>query len=383
MRFIKRVIFQIFKQLKKWFLERRDHRITLEGIIFILITFFIGFAAINTSTNLLYLIMSMMLSFFILSGILSSSTLRRIEVKRLTVRHVSAKEEAPIQIEIKNSKKRTSSYSLRILDHLKTGELLGASYVMHIPGGARDTVSYSVQFPRRGVYELSRIRVVTRFPFGFFERSFSVKQEQEIIVYPQIIDVRPVLESSNMDIGEIETGRKGQGQSLYGLREYSPTDSARYIHWKVSARINKLMIREFEKEEKKKITLYLFNYIHGEASSELADNFEKAVIYAASIAKYLIDREFQIRLITGSGLVPFGMGLAHLYRILRALALIRLEDSSKENPKVAPSDAESMNMVIHYQAFSRSRQAPSSAIIIDVTRLRIKDKTVSAKDPKK
>ncbi|MBN1902265.1 DUF58 domain-containing protein [Candidatus Sumerlaeota bacterium] len=339
----------LYRLVKRWFEVRREYRITLEGIVFILITFFIGFAAINTNTNLLYLILSMMLSLFILSGLLSSATLRKISVKRLAARHISAKETATVQMELRNNKKRLSSYSLRIMDFMENGDIVGAGYHFHIAPRSREIVSYKVKFPHRGVYKLSRIRVASRFPFGFFERAILIRQSQEILVYPQILDVRPILEAAKVDLGEYETGKKGHGHSLYGIREYTPTDSARYIHWKVSARSSKIMLREFEKEEKKKVTILLRNAIPGPFSAAVRESFEKAVIFAASISKFLIDREFQTQLVTGSGTAPFGLGIAHLYRILRALAVIQLEEKTDSHePALSYMDADSTNLIIHF-----------------------------------
>lgn len=362
----------IYRFFKHWFEIRREYRITLEGIVFIMITFFIGFAAINTNTNLLYLILSMMLSLFILSGLLSSNTLRKITVKRLAARHISAKESATVQMDLRNNKKWMSSYSLRIMDYMENGEIVGAGYHFHIAPHSREIISYKVKFPRRGIYKLLRIKVATRFPFGFFERAILVKQPQEILVYPQIIDVRPILDATNVDLGEYETGKKGHGHSLYGLREYAPTDSARYIHWKVSARSSKIMLREFEKEEKKKVTLVLNNAISGSPSQPVYDSFEKGVIVAASIAKYLIDREYQVQLATGSGKVPFGLGIAHLYRMLRALAIIQIEEKPGLHEPLLPfMDADSTNVIIHFDP----RHAPPSesdfAQVINIIKLRI------------
>lgn len=365
-----RIFRGIRRRIRLFFSRRREYKITLEGIIFILITFFIGFAAINTNTNLLYLIMSMMMAFLILSGYLSTNTLRRISVKRLAVRHVSAKDEAMIQIEVRNGKKRMGSYSLRVMDYLATGEPVGAGYLFYLPARGREYVTYGVRFPRRGQYNLSRIRVTTRFPFGFFERSISVKQPQEILVYPQIINIQPVLDTANIDLGEYETGRKGHGTSLYGLREYYPGDSARFIHWKVSARTNKIMVREFEKEEKKKVTIVLDNHFPGEIPASHYDYFEKGVVYAASLAKYLVDREFQVQLVTASGRVPFGMGLSHLYRVLRALAMVQLEKKAQGPLPAPPLDAESTNIVIQYEHTRERPQAFQFAQYIDITKFK-------------
>jgi len=370
-RFIVKPFILIYRFFKRWLRVRREYRITLVGVIFVVITFFIGFAAINTNTNLLYLIMSVMLSLFILSGILSTNTLRKIGVTRLAARHISALEEASVQLEIKNNKRLSASYSLRVMDYLVSGQLAGVSYLFQIKPGSRKILSYTIKFPKRGLYKLETIRIATRFPFGFFERALIIKQPQEILVYPQIVEVQPILEGARLDLGDYETGRKGHGHSLYGIREYTPTDSARFIHWKVSARSSKIMVREFEKEEKKKITLFLNNAIKPGAPPSCIEAFEQAVVYCASIAKYLIDRAYQVQLITGSGRVPFGLGITHLHRIMRALAIIELEEKEKEGkPSLPLPDADSTNVAIHFDSRISPEWKKDQAQIIDIQAIR-------------
>ena len=368
---MRRLPLKIAAKIKAWIRrriqKRRESRITLEGVIFIVITFFLGLAAINTSTNLLYLIMSMMLAFFMVSGILSTNTLKRLEMKRLAVKHVTAGQTALIQIEIQNSKKRASSYSLRVHDYTDGGRLIGACYLFHVGPRSRQTISYRVRFPNRGLYRLGRLKAISRFPFGFFERSFSINQPQEILVYPQIIDIRPAIEQAHLELGEYETGRKGPGHSLHGLREYTPGDSARHIHWKVSARSSKIMVREFEKEEKKKVTIWLNNHSPLTLNQEVLELFERGVIYAASLSSFLIQRDYQVQLATASGRVPFGMGIAHLYRILRALALIEIGESEGHDTASPSLDGDSTNVIIHYDARRSDDHKGGAAQCIDVT----------------
>ncbi|HEX6825515.1 MAG TPA: hypothetical protein VF077_04290, partial [Nitrospiraceae bacterium] len=62
--------------------RRRSIRLTSEGTRFLLFTFGIGLAAINTGNNLFYLLLAMMLSLIVISGLLSEHCLRRLEFHR-------------------------------------------------------------------------------------------------------------------------------------------------------------------------------------------------------------------------------------------------------------------------------------------------------------
>ena len=154
-----------------------------------------------------------------------------------------------------------------------------------------------------------------------------------------------------LELGEYETRKKGMGSSLYALREYVPGDSARLIHWRISARARKLIVREMEKEERKKVSLLLLNRTNGSEPTELVkEEFEKAVILVASMAKYLIENDYMVQLITLQGRINFGEGQSHLYRILRALAVMDLLEGE---PSASVSLAHNMETTnIYFQFLS-------------------------------
>ena len=76
---------------------KRRHEISLAGFIFLGITAFIMIAAINSDTNTLYIAFGLMLGGLIISGLLSTLSLRKVEVKRIMADHVVAGEPAEIQ----------------------------------------------------------------------------------------------------------------------------------------------------------------------------------------------------------------------------------------------------------------------------------------------
>ena len=99
------------------FILPRTLSFTKEGKKFIAILFLIGIAAINTGNNLLYLIVAMMLSIIVISGILSESTLRGIEVVRVMPGHIFAGRPAMVTWAISNKKRVFPSFSI-IIDEI-------------------------------------------------------------------------------------------------------------------------------------------------------------------------------------------------------------------------------------------------------------------------
>lgn len=96
--------------------RRRTTRLTSDGIKFILFTFAISLAAVNTGNNLFYLILSMMLSCIVISGLLSEYCLRRLEFHRHLPDLIMANEPATLTLSIANRNRRLSSFSLRLFD---------------------------------------------------------------------------------------------------------------------------------------------------------------------------------------------------------------------------------------------------------------------------
>ena len=69
-------------RMRRWLRPPRRLRATREGKYFVGITLGVGFAAVNTGNNLLYLLLGMMLSLIIASGILSEVSLRDLSLTR-------------------------------------------------------------------------------------------------------------------------------------------------------------------------------------------------------------------------------------------------------------------------------------------------------------
>ena len=346
--------------------------------MFVVLTLIIGLAALNTGANLLYLILSMMLCLLLLSGFVSSLTLMGIRIKRVAPKQAIANQAFQARMEIINKKRLFSSYSLTFSDISTDQKIYGSGYAFHIPRRKTQSVMYKMLFPVRGLYQLERIRIGSRFPFGFFERALDFQEPHHIIVYPEMVDVHSLVRDRSIESGDVESARKGIGTSLYGLREYTPEDSARWIHWKVSARARKIMVREFEKEEKKRVTIILNNYVadRDTYADYLSNNFEKSIILTASFARYLLVRDYNVQILTASGKIPFGNSVTHLHRILRALALLQLTGEQPRIPlTITQGEADSAILYMHFTNDSLPTAMYHNAEIIDARSIDLKNLT--------
>ena len=233
---------------------------TKEGAVFLALSLFVGFAALNTGNNLLYLSFGMMLSFVVASGVMSMVNLARIEVSVKPSGDTFAASPSRLKFSLSNGKYLIPSYSLTI-------ELGGESvHIPYLPAKKEDVVRVSHLFGQRGWNRIPEARLSTRFPFGFFKKWIRIDTgEDSILVYPRLHRVE--IENEKVNINPLEkrpeqegSDRKtaGFGEDLRSIREYNTGDNPKLIHWKTTARKGKIMVREIEEDAQTKEAVISF-----------------------------------------------------------------------------------------------------------------------------
>jgi len=264
-------------------------RPTKEGLAFLALTLFVGFAALNTGNNLLYLTFGMMLSFIATSGVISMINLAGIEVKPVPPTALYALTPTEMKFSLTNFKFLIPSYSLTV-------ELGGhRGYLPYLPPKRTKYVRVRVMFPGRGWNTLPDAQLHTRFPFGFFKKWIRLGlEEEEMLVYPKIERVDADPENYRADEGEIGVEKLGHGADIKSLRDYTFEDNPKLIHWKISAKAGKLVMREFEDEESRRVRLE-FN-----PEEESSQTLEHEIVRAASTFIELINDNYEVDFVTPS-----------------------------------------------------------------------------------
>lgn len=328
---------RIRKNKIKYFAFPRTLSFTKEGRRFIAILFVIGIAAINTGNNLLYLVVAMMLSLIIISGILSESTLRGIEVYRTLPRHIFAGMPVTAKLTVSNKKRFLPSFSLIIEETIPSLRLLKGSareftaesaYILKLPAHASLATIQSYTFHKRGLCKLQGFTVKTRFPFGFFLKGRRVESSIDVLVYPRLKPIKKARSAGPALHGVSPSLLRGQGMHLYNIRDYTPADDSRFIHWKSTAKAAKLMAKEFEQEKKKTVKIVFYNVLL--PLPDFHDKFEGMVGEAASLTDYYIRSGFDVGFKSLTAELPCKSGREQLYRILRELAVIEPVAGNKD-----------------------------------------------------
>ena len=304
---------------------------TAEGTRFLFFTLAVAVAAINTGNNLFYLLLAMMLSIILMSGIMAEYCLRRLEFHRHLPELVHVGEPMTATVVVANRKFRLPSFSLHFSDVTGDQEIDRGLTVWQLMPGASQILSYPVMATRRGRLQFDGVRVGTSFPFGLFHKKAYYPLVGSVVVAPMIRPVeRTLLQGMTLFGQDFSLPRKGHGSNLYNLRQYQAGDDSRTIHWLSTARTSKLMIREMEAEDQRRVTLMLS--LLAPLSHEPL--FEEAVSLTASMARDFEARGYQVRLVVGTSPSPFGQGEAHFLRLMEALALC--ERCSPDGPEAMP-----------------------------------------------
>lgn len=300
------------------FATRRSIRLTSEGTRFLLFSIGIGVAAINTGNNLFYLLLAMMLSLVVISGLLSEQCLRRLQFHRHVPDLIMANQPTTATLSLTNHNRWLPSISLRLFDVAGGQDVDRGLFVDHLPAQRSVLLSYPILATKRGRLHLEGIKAETLFPFGLFLKRARYQVPVEIPVSPPIrpLSLRFVDELVSEGQG-LSLPRRGHGMQLYNLRLYRPGDDSRSIHWMTTARTSKLIVRETEAEDQRRITIALSTL----APEDRDALFEQSVTLVASLLWQLSQRSYPLRLIVDTEDSGLGSGSDHLLTMLRLLAL--------------------------------------------------------------
>jgi uncharacterized protein (DUF58 family) len=293
----------------------------------------IGLAAVNTGNNLLYLLLGWLLSFIVASGVLSEQTMRGLVVTRRPPPRVHAGQPFLMEIAVANGKPKRASFSIEIEDLIGGVPLDKKCYFLKIPSGRTQRTSYRHTFLRRGAYRIDGVRIATKFPFALFRKSRDVESVTEVVVLPQLVPVAPPPPRAPTR-GDAIASRIGRRGEFFGLREHRAGDDRRDVHWKSSARTGRLLVREYEDELAREVTIAVDNALPEDvrtavedervtpAQQAVLDALERAVSLAASLACAYLAAGWQVGLVARGGSVPSGAGRAQEMRALSFLALL-------------------------------------------------------------
>ena len=300
----------------------RKLKFTREGKFFVGITLGVGFAAINTGNNLLYLLLGMLLALIIVSGLMSELSLRDLTVVRRLPLRAQVGRPHLVEIEVFNHKTRVPSYAIEVED-LRAGQPADKRcFFLKISPKSAQVAAYRRTPAKRGRDRHVGFRIATRFPFGLFEKSREVPADGELIIYPAVDPVPlPALSAGRHAGGETTYGR-GHGDDYLGLKLLRDGEDPRDVHWRKSAAVGQLVTRERAREARPDVVLPLDVVRRDDAKDEWFVAFERRIRDTASRAVAYIKRGDAVTIKTTAAEMVRGDRTSGADRVLRFLALV-------------------------------------------------------------
>ena len=365
--------------------EAMDYDVTRAGLIYILISVVIGIAAINTGNNLLYVVVAALLSAILVSGVASALVLRSLELDVHLPEHVFAARPLLARLLLRNTSSWLPSFSVRVVPAKRKVRIKDRwqwePYTLGLPRNRapqnqwlrlpdrrlrrvreeaekpilQESVYFpflapeqklradlEIKFPARGRYCEKNFGLATRFPFSFLMKTRRINLAREVIVFPIVDSADQFLEVLPMVTGEFEAFVSGRGNDLYLIRDYMPDDSARHVDWKATARTGALKVREFSREDERKLRIVFDNPPPGVLAPEV---YERGIRLAASLGWHFHHEDVEVSFVA-PGLEP----TEDVFTFLRYLALVDPQEATPVFSRLRASD--DYNLIVTARAKS-------------------------------
>lgn len=233
--------------------------LTLSGLLVISLAIAIGVAAYNASSNILFLTLSLILGCIILSGILSWLNFRGLTWRIEATPPWRVGTDHPVTLVIRNEKRFLPSYAFWFEIRLaRGGEVRELALKQRLDPETEIRLETTLRPSHRGAEQIELISIHSLFPFGFLRKGMALDSTESVTVWPAPVEYRRLGVHAWQRTPAAElTKRVGQGGDLLALRRYQLDDSHRQIHWKASARLRQLMVRQTAAETGQGFSLWV------------------------------------------------------------------------------------------------------------------------------
>lgn len=323
------------------------------------------FLAALASRNGSLAMMALPFLLYLLAGLLASPKDIRLGATR-SVSSLRAQPGESITVTLAIQNEGSSVPRLEILEQTRSGMLIREGSLeqrLTLPSEKTAELRYTFQGPR-GMYAWETIPVIVSDLFGLFEQRLDLPAQAQTLILPEQIPLRRMFIQplhTLCTVGPNLSRLPGIGVDFWGVREYRPGDSLRWIHWRNSARHpQQFFTKEFEREEMANIGLLLdaratTNLLRGERnlleySTQAAAALARSLLRAGNRVSLLIVGERMVRVFPGTG-------KPQLARILDRLA------------ECEPSEKLSFDALKYIPV----RLFPTNSLIIMISPLRLDD----------
>ncbi|MDU2793963.1 MAG: DUF58 domain-containing protein [Actinomyces sp.] len=186
------------------------------------------------------------------------------------------------------------------------------------PLGAHETWDemFLISSRHRGLINVGPARAVRSDALGLLRRVRMWDEPVLLHVHPRTVRVPFDATGFQLDVEGVSTGKLSSSDvSFHALRDYEPGDDRRAVHWQSTARLGKLIVRQYEETHRSHHVIVL------DTSRDAWDHdtFETAVSVAGSLGLANLRESRPVSLSTTEGWLPSGVAM----RLLDALSEVK------------------------------------------------------------
>jgi len=151
-----------------------------------------------------------------------------------------------------------SNRKVDVYDHYpENADFENLPIILSLPAQGWAEVKYRIRPLKRGDFKFNLTQIRIHSLLGFWKRNQFIGELSLVRVYPNFAAVMKytllAMDQRLSQIGIVKKRRRGEGQDFHQLREYRDGDSLRQVDWNATARLRKLISRDYQEERDQQI----------------------------------------------------------------------------------------------------------------------------------
>ncbi|MBO0697875.1 MAG: DUF58 domain-containing protein [Zavarzinella sp.] len=262
--------------------------VTREGVLWLLAAGVMLFTGILKGINLVIILAYVLIGLWVINLWLARRAVFGITARRPSRQPLQAGVPAEWTLEVRDDGPAAGMYVLEE----RVGQAAASWLVVRAGRGSAYRPRVRATFPRRGRYTLEPLTVRSSYPFGLAGRTISLLPPDEIIVLPRPARVDAERLRTWMFRAWVAGDERRKlrrvverAAEIHGLRDYRPGDPPRRVHWKATARRNRLTVREYEDAAPPRLLLVVDPWLPKAPKPADGDRLEALMSVAAGLCK--------------------------------------------------------------------------------------------------
>lgn len=187
----------------------------------------------------------------------------------------------PCRVRLRLMRRRRGSIASDLVAVDRCGTNLIEAPLARLRRERETTVGYDVPTNRRGIVPIGPLQIRRADPFGLLTAQSDHGDADRVFVYPKVYPMGGVPRGVTRSLDGLDDNVASGAITFDRLRPYVRGDEMRHVHWRTSARLGELMVREHVEESVPTVVVLLDDRTAAYADP---DDFEEACDAAASLA---------------------------------------------------------------------------------------------------